>query len=515
MTGLSGERVEAAAIGQRDTLLIAAFAVALVFLGYSLYGDAGLDLADEGFLWYGVQRTLAGEVPLRDFQAYEPGRYAWCAAWGLVRGDGILAVREAIAAFGALGLFCGLMAVRRATGNLGAVLLWGPLLLLWAFPRHKVFESSLALIGVWAGALFLASPTRRAHLLAGVFVGLAACFGRNHGLYMAVGFLLLVLLSAWKRGGNGFPSHFASFAGGVVAGFAPVLLLMIVAPGYASALIDNVLFFLEKGSNLPLPYPWPWSFPYETLGGLARVGLALVFLLPVVVLPIGLGVAISTRADQLSARSVLIAAAVLGAFYMHHASVRSDVPHLAQSVHPTLIVACALPFVFAGARRWLVAAGVWGIVLVAGYVGGWATNPHVQVLRADAKWVAFDAAGDSLRVPESQARYYEYVRRLIDSEVKEAEILMAPFFVTFYPLYGKTSPVWRLYYLWPGDEDEQKEIMLTLEEEEIDWALIVDSTMDGRRDLLFRNSYPRVWSFLNSRYEVRSSDGGHILFRRR
>ncbi len=62
-------------------------------------GRVGFNPADEGFLWYGVQRTVAGEVPLRDFQSYEPARYYWCAAGALLLGQGLVAMRlsEAVA----------------------------------------------------------------------------------------------------------------------------------------------------------------------------------------------------------------------------------------------------------------------------------------------------------------------------------------------------------------------------------------------------------------------------------
>ena len=41
---------------------------------------------------------------MRDFQAYDPGRYAWTAAWSFVLGDSLVALRLGCVLFGCLGV---------------------------------------------------------------------------------------------------------------------------------------------------------------------------------------------------------------------------------------------------------------------------------------------------------------------------------------------------------------------------------------------------------------------------
>jgi hypothetical protein len=133
--------------GARPAALVLGLSATFAGTLYFLFGDLHLDLADEGFLWYGVLRARLGEVPLRDFQSYDPGRYYWGAAWSLVFGQGILGLRASLAVVQGLGLLFGLLVCRRLTGNVVSLTACAAILALWMFPRHKLFEPAMAMGG--------------------------------------------------------------------------------------------------------------------------------------------------------------------------------------------------------------------------------------------------------------------------------------------------------------------------------------------------------------------------------
>lgn len=134
-----------------DKNIILALAVSFVLtaLFYFLQADIGLKIGDEGFLWYGTMATASGKIPFRDFQSYDPGRYYWTAAWSFILGDGLMALRLSVAIFQGIGLFFGLLAVRRVVSSWWGLFLAGLLLILWMHPRHKLFESSIVMMAVF------------------------------------------------------------------------------------------------------------------------------------------------------------------------------------------------------------------------------------------------------------------------------------------------------------------------------------------------------------------------------
>ena len=513
---------ESAPAGDRRGLILCA-AIAVVLAGgyHLLFGHVGLNMRDEGYLWYGVAAVLEGDLPLRDFQAYDPGRYFWCVALSPVFGDGLLGVRASVAVFQAIGLFLGLLAVRRVVPGDAWLLPAGIVLLLWCYPRHKVFECAITMMAVFTATSLLERPTVRRHLAAGAFIGLMAFFGRNHGLYLVVAFGALVLFQQWKQRPPEFLRRAGAMALGVVLGYSPMLAMFLFCPGYWAGFLEALLSVTERGTNLPAPYPWPWRIAWDQLAGfdlVGDIGVVIAFLLGPLLIPVGLFLAIRTPSDRLASRSVLIASALLALIYAHHVSVRSDLPHLAQSIHPTLILVLALGACLRATRAQMVGVGLLLLTVLTTFHG----HPELKLFRPGGEeitWLDHKMRGEHLRLKKAQARHLKRVQLLLQRYVEpDEQLFIAPTSPTLYPMFGRLSPTWWIYFLWPASAAEQQETIGRLREGEVAWALIVEKPFVDKPEFDFRQTNPLVWEFLEQHY-VKTLDPlvpkDYFLFRRR
>ena len=489
----------------RRWLLWCAPLFALLSVGVVVGGPlaVGLNMADEGFLWYGVQRTVAGEVAMRDFQAYDPGRYLWCALLAPLVGDGILGVRVATALFGALGVTLALHACGRFARHAGELLLCALLLALWLFPRHKLFEPALASAALWFAVRMLEDPSARAHLASGAFVGLCAFFGRNHALYAGLALGLCALYLAWKLPELRTLRRAGAFALGVALGLVPLLGMLLFVPGFAAGYWRSLRLVLEHGANLALPYPFPWRTDWSALAGweLAReLARAVAFLLPFVVLPLGLVLLVRTTGARVRERAVALAAFLVGALYVHHVTVRSDAPHLAQCFPPLLLAALALP----GELRWKRARTLaWGALVVLSVLSALQGNSALARLRPGARGelAACEVAGEELRLLPGQATQLRVLQEFVAAKLPGDEPLWIVNQPTLYPVLGKVAPSWWLFFYWPESEEEQRAHVRRLEERGVNWALVNAGKIEGPGESGFPDTHPLVWKHLQTAFQ--------------
>ncbi len=306
---------------------------------------------DEGFLWYGAQRVMAGEVPIRDFMAYDIGRYYWSATIMSLLGDnGIVALRISAAIFQALALFIGVATLARNQSRKSLVywLLALITLMVWMAEQFRIFDIAIPIMLIGALSYLIEKPTCRRYLLLGLAVGIAATFGRNHGMYGIAGSLFALIYLTTKHGASS-PKPFAAFrswALGVTVGYLPVLAFIIFVPGFAQAFWASIIFLFESGTtNLPLPIPWPWLTPFGKASLFQSINIFLTGILFIAIVAfgiLGIGWIIKKMRGENSLHPTFVASIFLTLPYAHYAFSRADITHLAPGIPPFLIGILAL-----------------------------------------------------------------------------------------------------------------------------------------------------------------------------
>jgi len=484
--------------------LLAFFSVALNFL---FQGNIGFNLADEGFLWYGAIQTSMGYVPLRDFQSYDPGRYYWATAWTPLFGNGIIGLRLALAVFQSVGLFCGILVLRKVMSGRWLLLFASFLLLAWMFPRHKLFEHSLTMGAVYVGVCLLESPSLGRYFLAGVFVGFAAFFGRNHGLYNGLAFLLLILLNQYKFTHHLLVKRLGLWLFGILVGYAPMLLMFAVIPGFFDAFLEGIYFLLRQGAtNLFLPIPWPWVGENSTPDWFALAAhffIGCEFLLILVFYAAAFLLVLLYRKGEAEQQAVLIASTCVGISYAHYAFSRADLSHLAQSIHPLLLGALALPS-FLGVQRkeyWtkITLCFLLAFSVVPLYLG----TPFFATCGLSGKnCVRSPVASDHLWVQNEQRLFLEKIETVVAQCVGPEEgLLLAPHWPGLYCILRRQSPVRQTYFLFPETTKNEQKMIGDLIAHNVRWVILADVALDGRDELRFRYTHKLMWQYLMREFE--------------
>ncbi len=482
-------------------------ALAVAIFNFALQGRLGMDMADEGFFYYGVLRVRAGDIPIADFQAYEPYRYYWTAAWTWLTGDSLYAVRAATAVFGGLGLAAGLFAVARIIKTPWQLALIG-LAISWCnYYWYRQFDTAVSLIAIWVAVRVAEHATTRGAFTAGALVGLIAGFGHNHGFYCAVVVLVVVIVMTWRVPRRDQLNILISYFIGIAVGYLPIVAHFLFVPHYFSTLWGSVVNELRTGStNLALPVPWPWLVPVQFLewpDAVYLLGIGVLF----VAVPLTYGLAIVllflhfNRNDPVY--RLLLASVTVGILYLQHAFSRADDVHLLEGIPafiPTIVALLAL------AERG--AAWPWPrAILLAGILPPFLLVnslhlPRIIFLRSPpGAYALIDANGSTLAVPKPVANAIAALRKIKVSLLKpEQAMLVAPHWPMAYALLRQRSPIWEIYFLLPRSEAFQRHEISELERQHLMFAIYADISLDGRSDRRLSLEQPLLYRYLSDNY---------------
>jgi hypothetical protein len=316
-----------------------------------------------------------------------------------------------------------------------------------------------------------------------------------------------VVYAYW--GGNWREAWQALAAGcfGVLIGYLPNLLALVLVPGFAHAFWDSIVFLFEYGrTNLPLPIPWPWivadrlaSFP-EALRDLL---LGLFFM----ALPL-FGVCGLIYARYLQRRSlsyepsVFVAAALLAIPYTHYAYSRADWAHLALGIFPLLVGLLSLPL-----ARERVRFTVAGLLLSASLLVTVPVRPGYQAAH-EGNWRKISVGGDALTVNAQTAADIALVEQLASRYSCDGRtFVLTPYWPGAYALLHRKAPLWEIYATIPRSVSFQEAEIARIKATAPDFAVIFDLALDGREELRYARTHPLIERFIRDYFRPIEQEG--------
>jgi len=496
-------------INRRRNTAVMTLCVFVTIVWISVVWRYGFDLADEGFYWYGAQRMLHGEIPLRDFMAYDIGRYAWGALFmHLFNNEGIIAARMSAAVFQLLSVAMGVWIVLRTMDARFSILtkascgvLVTILLNFWVHPYYKSFDYGASIFAIGMLILMATSLSIKSWFGAGAILGVLAIIGRNHGVYGAIAVLILVIVLAIKLADRRIlPKIVVAFICGVIVGFSPTFVMAILVNGFADAIIVSVRDLIQSGStNISLSVPWPWTMAKGNSGWLVflmRISAGFAFIALIVLPVVALIRVARIPLEKFSSNDrLMLALGCAGVPYAHYAFSRADLTHLSLSIVPALFIVLSFGMHF---KRPLI-VGV--LLLIASTFVLTQEKLYLNQLIFKKQPSTISVDGTTLYVTHFEARRLDAAEYALAS-VPSAKMhfLALPDGPGLHAIHSVKMPVWEIYALANRSNSFEEMEIRQMAAARPDIILLSDHALDSKEELRYSRMHPLTYKWINQRY---------------
>ena len=360
-------------------------------------------------------------------------------------------------------------------------------------------------MAVYAGVKLLERPTLRRHFVVGLFGGLMAFFGKNHGAYHVAAFVVLIAWAGRKQDLRGWAARYSTWAAGLLLGYLPQWLMLIFLPGYREEFFLGLGQIVSKGTNLGAKIPWPWLVPSDYpfwarcslfAEGCFFVGVPLFFLTAVIA-------AVKLGRAKLRLHPVFIAATCVSFPYAHYIFSRPDSVHLGHGAPVVALGAIALIFALLQRPSYLGQVSV-AIFVAASFLANlFQFSIAFKILSPPKTLLTVSVEGHRILVGKYTARVMASAQLLADELARPDEsILFLPHMPGLYPFTHRLSPIKPIYLIFPASPEEDQALAEEIDLQQVQWVMLQDHALDDREDLRFRKTNPIVFQRLVETFEL-------------
>jgi len=126
---------------------------------------------------------------------------------------------------------------------------------------------------------------------------------------------------------------------------------------------------------------------------------------------------------------------------------------------------------------------------------------ELEAGKALDRFVPFRVGTDELRIPARTANVFgEIARQVADRTAPGEPVLLIPHLPGLYPALGRESPVSDFYPIWPAQGERDERMRTEIQTAGVRLAVYTDYTAGEEPELVFPNTHPLVWSYLQESF---------------
>lgn len=487
----------------------------IIGIYFYLSYNVGFNLADEGYLWYGTIRVLNKEVPIRDFRAYDPGRYYWCALFAFFFNKSLLTIRFANITVAWLALSITSFIIFTVTSSWALTLLFPIISIFWMTPIYKIIDTATPLFTIIFLFLMVSQPSPITISVAAFWIAFSLFIGANHFLYNGLAFLGAMLFFLIKINFlTVFDVLLFTLIGGLT-GLIPTIVFLMIPGTYSAYYRKKIKKVFSRGTtNLKIPIPFFWKPIPKGLQSKIKT-TQLLLGLQSIILPVFyiFGIIYTVLFASTESDYLLFTASLVGLTYLNHYYSRADKDHITSITIPFIIGIIAIN------NPILLSLSIVYLLYMSYGIVGSAFYDMLSISKYGQNSRKLNRTNASVWLDEPYGNHIEQLVKKIESNsTKRCNIFLAPMWVGLFPLLDRKSEVYDTFPVYPATKMEQQTMINQIKDGNIGFAAIENVNLDGQEYLRFENTYSLVWAYLSENFELLDSTPfGHNMnfFRKR